>query len=85
MLAQGINTADLIRAFAVLAGSFILLGIVLGVLRYYLIRRGTDDHTELRTSFTLHDLRTMHEAGELTDEEYEAMRERITRSVRDED
>ena len=62
----------------------LLLGLVgIGALVIHLVRRSTRREEDgPAEGFTLHDLRTMHQAGNLTDEEYErakaALIERVT-------
>ncbi|WP_428389153.1 SHOCT domain-containing protein [Mucisphaera sp.] len=67
------NSSDLIRAFVVLAGSFLLLGVVLAVLRVYLSRKPRSGPRGPAGGFTLRELRALHERGEISDEEFNAM------------
>ncbi|UCD75016.1 MAG: SHOCT domain-containing protein [Phycisphaerales bacterium] len=54
----------------------LLLAVVaIGTVVIHLVRRSTSrDEDSPTEGFTLHDLRTMHEAGDLTDEEFERAR-----------
>ncbi|MBX3374097.1 MAG: SHOCT domain-containing protein [Phycisphaeraceae bacterium] len=73
------------RILAILAAA--VAGIVLGGLLILFIRRrvtgaGAGDRAGIRapglsSGFTLDDIRTMHEAGEISDAEFETMRSRI--------
>ncbi|MEQ9460210.1 MAG: SHOCT domain-containing protein [Phycisphaeraceae bacterium] len=78
------NSGDMIRSFAIMAVCLIMLGVILAVLRVYVARRGRRGGSRLPSGgFTLRELRLMHERGELTDEEYEAMRGRIMGAAAD--
>lgn len=53
-------------------GLIVLLAIALGYIALGLRKRFTADHEQTPFGFTLKDLRTMHEAGQLSDEEFAA-------------
>lgn len=81
-LTQTVNTGDFMRSLAVLAGCFILMGIILGVLRLYLLRRNNNHDSPITPGFSLRDLERMRDSGELDEDEYVAMKTQLTNRFR---
>lgn len=63
--------SDLLPVIAGLLGLAVVGGIIIYIVRRLL--RGSEDHSEAG-GFTLHDLRRMREAGELSEEEFDRAR-----------
>jgi len=58
--------------FDILPWLGVLVGVVaVGAVAIYLVRRAMDTGSSMPDGFTLHDIRRMHAAGELSDEEFE--------------
>lgn len=80
MLVLAWSPSRVISSAAMLAGAVILLVLVGVVVRRLVVGRG-DQAPAQRAGLTLREMRRMHEAGELSDEEFEAVKASLARRM----
>lgn len=83
VLAQRMEQAEAVRQILIGSGVLIAAVLVLFAIVYWVRRRFTaDDSQSGDHGFTLHDLRTLHARGELTDDEFHRARDAMISRVR---
>lgn len=83
---QRMDQAEAVRQILIGSGVLIVAVLVGFAILYWVRRRLTGDASQAGDhGFTLHDLRTLHERGDLTDDEFNRAREAMISRVRGSD
>ncbi len=78
---RGVGASILWPSLLLAAGTAAAIGLVLGIRAYR--NRWSDGGAEVRSDWTLQDLREMHAKGQLTDDEFERLKAIAMASVSD--